>query len=249
MNTAEYGVMLQPKKPGSTLFHENEREDGDHCIEIYSDADWSGNRVTRKSYGAATFVLTGAAFHHMCRSHRTVSLSSCESEWYAAVSASCEGTYLRAIFRFMADSPCNLHLTLDNAACRQLALQQGVGKTRHIEGRMLWLQQSVKDKVLDIGAVSSAFNLGDLSTKLHPCHRLRCLLFMHGFVDVFTCEPVGADDRQNLILRQKFSATLKQVKGDLCKQHQWNRVPGGSVNRMAKQIAMLTLLLMIMDGC
>ena len=35
MNTAEYGVMLQPKKP-STLFYEKEHEDGDHCIEIYT---------------------------------------------------------------------------------------------------------------------------------------------------------------------------------------------------------------------
>ena len=34
-------------------------------------------RFTRKSYGAATFVFNGAAFHHMCRSYRTVSLSSC----------------------------------------------------------------------------------------------------------------------------------------------------------------------------
>ena len=193
------------------MFHENEHEDGDHCVETYSDADWSGNRVTRKTYGAATFVLTGAAFHHMCRSHRTVSLSSCESE-YAVVSASCEGIYLRAFFRFMADSPCSLHLTVDNAACRQLALRQGVGKTRHIEGRMLWTKYwtLVQFQVLLI--------LGDLSTKMHPCHRLRCLLFMRGFVDVFTCEPVGADDHQNLILRQKFCATLKQVKGDLCKQ-------------------------------
>ena len=244
MNTAEYGVMLQPKNPGSTMFHENENEDGVHCIEIYSDADWSGNKVTRKSFGAATFVLNGAAFHHMCRSHRTVSLSSCESEWYAAVSASCEGIYLRSIFRFMADSPCSLHLKVDNSACRQLALRQGVGKTRHIEGRMLWLQQCIKDKVLDIGAVASAFNLGDLSTKMHPCNRLRCLLFMHGFVDVFTCDPIGDEDYQNLIVKLKFKDSLKQVKTALCNQHHLSRLPGGAANRLAKQVAMLTLLLM-----
>ena len=238
MNTAEYGVMLQPKKPGSTLFYENEHEDGDHCIEIYSDADWSGNRVTRKSYGAATFVLNGAAFHHMRGSHRTVSLSSCENEWCAAVSASCEGIYLRAIFRFMADSPCNLHLKVDNSACRQLASKAGCSGCSNQSKTSCWIL--VQLQVL--------FNLGDLSTKMHSCHRLRCLLFMHGFVDVFTCEPVGADDHQNLILKQKFSASLKQVKSDLCKQHHWNRVPGGSVNRMAKQIAMLTLLLMPMGA-
>ena len=244
MNTAEYGVLLQPKLPGSSLFHENVHEDGDHCMEVYTDADWSGNKVTRKSYGAATFALNGAVFHHMCRSHRTVSLSSCESEWYAAVSGSCEGIYLRSIFRFMANSPCSLHLKVDNSACRQLALRQGVGKTRHIEGRMLWLQQAVKDKILDIGAVASAFNLGDLSTKMHSCHRLRCLLFLHGFVDSFTCAPVGADSYEDLMMKQNFKAALKQVKLDLCRQHNWNRMPGGAVSKMAKQIAMLTLLMM-----
>ena len=63
------------------------------------------------------------------------------------------------------------------------------------------------------------------------------------FVDVFTCEPVGADDHQNLFLKQKFSASLEQVRSDLCKQHEWNR---WSNDRLAKQVALLTLLLMPM---
>ena len=83
-------MVISPKLPGSTVFRSSE-DTGVHCMEIHSDADWSGHRVTRKPFGLAMFAVDGAIIHHMCRSHRAVSMSSTESKWYAAINASCQG--------------------------------------------------------------------------------------------------------------------------------------------------------------
>lgn len=170
-----------------------------HCFEIYSDADWSGHRVTRKSFGSATFAVDGAIVFHMCRSHRTVSMSSAESEWYAAVSASCEGIFLRAVFQFMSREPCELQLKVDNSATRQMAQRRGVGKVRHLDGRLLWLQQATRDNVLQVLPVNALFNLGDLSTKMHSAARLRSLLYLHGFVSGCNEHPIGEEDYDAMV--------------------------------------------------
>lgn len=67
----------------------------DHCMEIYSDSDWSGNKVTSDD-----FAQLGG-------------------------------------------------------------------------GRLLWLQQAVREGQLTVSAIASAYNLGDLSTKMHSAIRLK----------------------------------------------------------------------------
>lgn len=106
----------------------------------------------------------------------------------------------------MAGSPCTLHLKLDSSVARQLAFRQEVGnKTRHIAGRVLWLQQAVREGLLTVSAIASAYNLGDLSTKMHSVKRAR-----HEMTRAF--------------------GVTRCLKGDM--------------NRMAKQIAMLTIFMM-----
>ncbi|CAE7237681.1 GIP [Symbiodinium natans] len=244
LNTAEYGTLLSAKLPGSSVFREASHDDMNHRMDIYSDSDWSGHRVTRKSFGSASYALNGCVFHHICRSHRTVSLSSAEAEWYAAISAACEGIFLRAIFVFMvAAAECSLDLKIDNSAARQLALRQGVGnKTRHVAGRLLWLQQSVREKVLDVGAIASAYNLGDLSTKMHSANRLRALLFLHGFVDALTGAAVGEDDFARMALQEQAKLQVKRVRVEYARQHGVTGSLKGEAGKLTKQVALLTLL-------
>ena len=210
LNTAEYATLLSPKLPGSTVFREANHDDMPNRIEIYSDSDWSGHRVTRKSFGI----------------------------------------FLRAIFAFMAAiTECSLDLKIDNSAARQLALRQGVGnKTRHVAGRLLWLQQSVREKIIDVGAIASIFNLGDLSTKMHSANRLRALLFLHGFVDAFTGKAIGEEEFAQMALQDQAKMQVKRVRTEYARQHGVTGSLKGEASRLTKQVALLTLLCLPTTG-
>ena len=142
-----------------------------------------------------------------------------------------------------AAAECSLDLKIDNSAARQLALRQGVGnKTRHVAGRLLWLQQSVREKVLDVGAIASAYNLGDLSTKMHSANRLRALLFLHGFVDALTGAAVGEDDFARMALQEQAKLQVKRVRVEYARQHGVTGSLKGELGKLTKQVALLTLL-------
>ena len=73
-------------------------------------------------------------------------------------------------------------LLLDSAAARGICRREGVGTTRHLSTRVLWLQQLVKGGVVAVGACTSAENRADLGTKSLPVHRLRLLRQWSGLV-------------------------------------------------------------------
>ena len=138
-----------------------------------------------------------------------------------------------------------MHLKMDNSAARQLALRQGVGnKTRHVAGRLLWLQQAVREKLLTVSAIASACNLGDLSTKMHPANRLKCLLFLHGCADCDTAQSIGSSEFEKMVMKETIKAQVKRVRMEYAREHGCSPHFSGGVNRLAKQIAMMTLFAM-----
>ena len=152
-------------------------------LEVFCDADWSGNRQTRRSMSSSSFFLNSCCIYTSCRSQRCVSLSSTESEFYALVSASCDGIYLKRILEFLLEQPVDLCMRTDNQSCRQVSMKQGVSKVRHLDGRYLWVQEKTADRTLRVCPVDGRRNPSDLGTKVPASGtRLRALLCMHGFV-------------------------------------------------------------------
>ena len=152
-------------------------------LEVFCDADWSGNKQTRRSMSSSSFYLNGCCIHTSCRSQRCVSLSSTESEFYALVSAACDGIYLKRILQFLLDQLVDLCMRTDNQSCRQISMKQGVSKVRHLDGRFLWVQEKTGDGTLRVGAVDGRRNPSDLGTKVPASgKRLKALLCMHDFV-------------------------------------------------------------------
>ena len=137
-------------------------------------------QATRAS--SAVHVLNGQIVHSSSRTQKCVSLSSTESEWYAASSGTCDGLYLHHILSFLCDgdiSPLVLHT--DNSAVRVLSVKLGAGRLRHIKGRLLWLQDKVASGDLQIKQVKTALNIADLNTKPLSRDRYFCLLYMFNF--------------------------------------------------------------------
>ena len=54
---------------------------------------------------------------------------------------------------------------VDNSAARQLIERQGVGRVRHLSGKILWMQSLVLEKQIKLGQVPTQWNVSDVGTK------------------------------------------------------------------------------------
>eukprot|EP00253_Pinus_taeda_P025171 PITA_25171 len=64
----------------------------------YSDVDWTGSVVDRKSTSRCCFSRGSVSISWMSRKQKSVALSSTEAEYIAASMASCEAVWLRKLF-------------------------------------------------------------------------------------------------------------------------------------------------------
>ena len=68
--------------------------------------------------------------HSSSRTQKVVSLSSAESEMYAAASGACDSVLMVGILKWMFDAFFQIHLYLDSAAARGIINRRGVGRVR-----------------------------------------------------------------------------------------------------------------------
>ena len=93
------------------------------------------------------------------------------------------------------------------------AHRQGAAKAaKHIAGRLLWLQQYLREGVLEVRPVPTAFNLGDIGAKVLSKQRLLALSFMHDFVEGDVHRPVGEQEYDDLLTTENMKKAVKQVK-------------------------------------
>ena len=93
-----------------------------------------------------------------------IALSSGESEFYAALKASAEALGLLSMledfgYRIKGE------ILGDASAALGIINRQGLGRTRHIDTGLLWMQQTAAEKRLEYSKVLGADNPADLLTK------------------------------------------------------------------------------------
>jgi len=66
---------------------------------VYSDANWAGDKQTRKSTSGGSVMLNGHWLKSWSKSQSTIALSSAESELYACVKASAEGLGMMSMLK------------------------------------------------------------------------------------------------------------------------------------------------------
>ena len=128
------------------------------------DSDFAGDLATRRSTTGIACLLGDHVIKTQSVLQSTVSLSSGESEYYAAVQGSATGLGIQSL---LADWRVTVSVTVasDSSAARGLASKRGLSKTRHISTRYLWLQERVRRKEVKLIVVTTADNRGDLFTK------------------------------------------------------------------------------------
>ena len=160
-----------------------------HVLKIRTDADWAGEKRTRKSTSAGHLLVDSSLLGSFSRRQSVIALASGESEYYAGVSGVAEGLMLQDVLGFF-EFQLKIELYMDASAARGIANRQGVGKVRHLECKTLWLQQKVKDGIVKIFTVPGNDNSADLGTKVLTANRIFYLCGQIGIVDGETMQPI-----------------------------------------------------------
>ena len=100
---------------------------------------------------------------------KVIALSSGEAEYYGIVRGSSEAIGSRNL---LADMNVEVRIRVheDSSAAKSVAQRIGAEKLRHIEVNQLWVQEKVRDKVIEISKVKGVDNLADPLTKYVDAH-------------------------------------------------------------------------------
>ena len=189
------------------------------ALEMFSDSDWSGDKKTRRSVSACCVVWDGQLLHSNSHTQKVISLSSCEAEYNSLVAGAATAIFLQnCIVHVCPDLEVLLSCLCDNSSARSLGNRQGVGRTRHIDGKLLWLQQKTQQKLLAIGPVGTIENVADLPTKALKPDRIEYIL---GKLNVRDKDcgyaPVGASHLLDHRTRTNVCRVVK--RGSINAQH------------------------------
>lgn len=110
------------------------------------------------------------------RTRRTVSLSSCEAELHAMVSTRADGIYIKRCLAFLTQADVAHYLMTDSSSARQFAAKHSVGKIRHLDGKILWVQQHVLEGDVFLQQLPTIWNVADICAKSLPQQRIRLSL-------------------------------------------------------------------------
>ena len=134
------------------------------AIDVFVDTDWAGCPRTRRSTSGGCVMLGAHAVKTWSTTQAGVSLSSGEAEFYGVLKGSGIGLGVQSL---LADLGVTLPLRVwtDSSAAIGICNRQGLGKLRHLATHLLWIQQAVRSRRLDLRKVAGEQNPADLFTK------------------------------------------------------------------------------------
>ena len=121
-------------------------------VTTYSDADWAGCKQSRKSTTGGCITVGKHTIKGWSKTQALVALSSGESELYASLKAAAETLGLMSMLK---DSNWKMagQVYGDASAALGIIHRTGLGKTRHIDTSLLWIQQTAAERQLKFGKV------------------------------------------------------------------------------------------------
>ena len=137
-------------------------------IKVIVDSDWAGCVDTRKSTNGGCIMVGDVCLKAWSTTQRVVALSSGEAEYYAAVKGASEGLGFLAgcaDLGICEEGAVSIKVLTDSSACKGICQRTGLGKVRHIDVALLWLQDLVRKGRLSIRKVPGKSNVADMLTK------------------------------------------------------------------------------------
>ena len=122
----------------------------------YSDSDYAGDLNDKKSTLVMVFFLGNVPISWNSQKQPIVSLSSCEAEYIALTSATCQGIWLSRLLAELTDKENKVvKLRVDNrsaiALCKNPVFH---GRSKHIETRFHMIRDLVEQKTVEVSHVA-----------------------------------------------------------------------------------------------
>jgi hypothetical protein len=141
----------------------------------YSDANWCGDKIDRRSTTSFVFMLQGAPVSWTSKKQSIVALFSCEAEYVTGSSAACQANWLQNVLEdLMINIQQHIKLLIDNKSAINLAKNPiAHGKSKHIETRFHYLRDQVNRCKIKVEYCTTLNQVADIFTK--PVKRVQFL--------------------------------------------------------------------------
>ena len=106
----------------------------------YGNSDWAECKSSHRSVSGGVVLLGGGLLKGWSNRQVTVALSSAEAEFYATTKAAVETLGIEALLNDLGWKVDEKKVFTDSNAARSMASRRGLGRTRHIDVKRLWLQ-------------------------------------------------------------------------------------------------------------
>ncbi|CAN1283134.1 Retrovirus-related Pol polyprotein from transposon RE2 [Linum perenne] len=148
-----------------------------HHLSVFTDADWAGDTVDRRSTSAYVTYLGPNIISWSSRKQRTVSRSSTEAEYRALATASSEILWLTSLLHeigFPTQQPPTVWC--DNIGATYLSRNPVFhSRSKHLEIDFHFVRERVASKHLHVAYISTKDQIADALTKPLPAPRFSYL--------------------------------------------------------------------------
>ena len=136
----------------------------------YVDADWAGDKETRKSYGGYVFLMGGGAVSWRSQQQEVVALSSTEAEYISLCSVIKESIWVQRLvcdLPGMKDMfPMGVNVMVDSQGYIKLAKSNSTNRrTKHIDVRYHFTREAVQSKKVHLNYCPTESMVADILTK------------------------------------------------------------------------------------
>ncbi|KAE9361908.1 hypothetical protein PF008_g574 [Phytophthora fragariae] len=150
---------------------------GEVVLEAYSDADYAGDRVDRKSVSGGVMLVGCMVVGWICKKQASISLSTMEAEFVAAFQVTAEMFGIAELLKEIGvkvkdEYDLKVH---NQAAIKQIKGENTSGRAKHIDIRYKFVNDLARKKALRVVYCESKSMRSDILTKSMPAPRIEGL--------------------------------------------------------------------------
>ncbi|RVW82116.1 Retrovirus-related Pol polyprotein from transposon RE1 [Vitis vinifera] len=153
--------------PGKGLFF---RKTENRDTEVYSDADWVGNIIDRRSTSGYCSFVWGNLVTWRSKKQSVVARSSAEAEYRALAQGICEGIWIKRVLSELGQTSSSPILMMcDNQAAISIAKNPvHHDRTKHVEIDRHFITEKVTSETVKLNYVPTKHQTADILTKALP---------------------------------------------------------------------------------
>jgi len=170
--------------PGRGILYANH---GHTHIECFSDADWAGSKVDRRSTSGYCVFVGGNLVSWKSKKQNVVSRSSAEAEYRAMAQSVCEIVWIcQLLTEIGLKISVPAKLWCDNQAALHIASNPVFHeRTKHIEIDCHFVREKIQQGLISTGYVKTGEQLGDIFTKALNGVRVNYLCNKLGMINIY----------------------------------------------------------------